>query len=255
MRNSGERKKKKLIKLISFDLWNTIIEDRKELEDKRGEIRIGKIYEYLSSLNIELEDIRKAYLRMSNWLFETQDKTKRSIGTEKQIKYILKRFGVRVNQIVFDEIKKAYESAIFFYPPPLVEGAKETLKKFYNLGIDMCIISDAGRTPGWALRKILEKYALNSYFKRMYFSDEIGWVKPNKKVFLKALKDFKVRKEEMVHIGDKIEKDIEGAKNAGINYIYFSRDGNCEVNPCGKTLPEIYDIFLKLFPVTRSLFS
>lgn len=244
-----------MIRLISFDLWNTIIEDDEELEKKRGGIRIKNLSYYLSPLNISLDEIRDAYNRLSKWLLETQDRTKRAINTEKQINYILKTFGVRTNRLIFEKIKKSYEEAIFLYPPPIINGVKETLKKFYNLKIDMCIISDAGRTPGWALRKILKEYGIDKYFKKMYFSDETGWVKPNKKAFLISMKEFNVKKDEMVHIGDSLRKDIEGAREAGINFILFSRENGCKVNPCAKNFYEIYNVFLNYFPVSKALFD
>lgn len=243
-----------MLKIVSLDLWDTIIEDDPNLEEKRGEIRIKKLYEYLSPLNISIKDVRKAYQKMSDWLFSTQKKTQKSINVSQQIYFIFKEFGTIPNSLVLEDIKMSYESAIFEFPPKVVDNVYEFLEKLKRLNLKLCILSDAGRTPGWALKEILNKYKLIDFFDKIFFSDEIGYVKPNKNTFNKIIKEFNVKKEEVVHIGDSIEKDIIGAKEFGINYIYFSRKSESNFEPSGKNFQEIYNVLTKNFIVETSLF-
>lgn len=243
-----------MLKIVSLDLWDTIIEDDPNLEEKRGEIRIKKLYEYLSPLNISIKDVRKAYQKMSDWLFSTQKKTQKSINVSQQIYFIFKEFGTIPNSLVLEDIKMSYESAIFEFPPKIVDNVYEFLEKLKKLNLKLCILSDAGRTPGWALKEILNKYKLINFFDKIFFSDEIGYVKPNKNTFNKIIKEFNVKKEEVVHIGDSIEKDIIGAKEFGINYIYFSRKSESNFELSGKNFQEIYNVLTKNFIVETSLF-
>ena len=243
-----------MLKIVSLDLWDTIIEDDPNLEEKRGEIRIKKLYEYLSPLNISIKDVRKAYQKMSDWLFSTQKKTQKSINVSQQIYFIFKEFGIIPNSLVLEDIKMSYESAIFEFPPKVVDNVYEFLEKLKRLNLKLCILSDAGRTPGWALKEILNKYKLINFFDKIFFSDEIGYVKPNKNTFNKIIKEFNVKKEEVVHIGDSIEKDIIGAKEFGINYIYFSRKSESNFEPSGENFQEIYNVLTKNFIVETSLF-
>lgn len=243
-----------MLKVISLDLWDTIIEDREDLEEKRGEIRLKKLLEYLSPLNISYSDAKKAYEKMSNWLFSTQKKTLKSVNTEKQICYFYKIFGIKPNKVVLEDVKKVYETAIFEIPPPLIDGVEDFIKKLKKLNIKLCILSDAGRTPGWALREILRRYSLLDYFDKTFFSDELGFVKPNKRNFQKILDEFKVEKSEVLHIGDSFEKDCLGAKNCGINYIHFSRGKeNCN-EFSANSYEEIYKLILEKFVIEKSLF-
>lgn len=243
-----------MLKIISLDLWDTLIEDDPSLEEKRGEIRIKKLYEYLSPLKISLKDIEKIYQKMSEWLFSTQKKTQKSIDVSKQIYFIFKEFGAIPNSLVLEDIKKIYESAIFQFQPKVIDNVHEFLEKIKKFNLKLCILSDAGRTPGWALREILNRYKLLNYFDKTFFSDEIGYVKPNKNTFKKIIEEFKVNKEEVVHIGDSLEKDIIGAKEFGINYIHFSRKNEGNFKPSGKNFEEIYDVLTKNFIVEKSLF-
>lgn len=243
-----------MLKIISLDLWDTLIEDDPNLEEKRGEIRIKKLYEYLSPLKISLKDIEKAYIKMSEWLFSTQKKTQKSINVSQQIYFILKEFGAIPNSLVLEDIKKSYESAIFQFPPKVIDNVYEFLEKIRKLNLKLCILSDAGRTPSWALREILNRYKLLNYFDKTFFSDEIGYVKPNKNTFKKIIEEFKVNKDEVIHIGDSVEKDIIGAKDFGIHYIHFKRKNEMDIKPSGKNFEEIYDILTKNFIVEKSLF-
>lgn len=244
-----------MLKVISLDLWDTIIEDDQNLEEQRGKIRIRILYEYLAPLNITIDDVREAYNRMSEWLFSTQKRLQKSITTTQQIYFIFKQFGAIPNNLVLEDIKKNYESAIFEIPPPLIDKVEEFLQRLKRLNLKLCILSDAGRTPGWALRETLNRFGLLKFFDKTFFSDEIGFVKPNKNSFSKIVKEFNVKKEEVLHIGDNIEKDIIGAKDFGIKYIHFSRGYESEVKPSGKDFDEIYDILIKNFLVESSLFS
>jgi len=100
----------------------------------------------------------------------------------------------------------------------------------------------------------LNRYKILDYFDKVFFSDEIGFVKPNKNSFNRIIKEFNVEKEEVVHIGDSLEKDVLGAKNFGINYIYFSKDKINKIEPSGKNFDEIYKVLIKNFVVETSLF-
>lgn len=67
--------------------------------------------------------------------------------------------------------------------------------------------------------KRLESMGLIKYFKEIYSADQYK-SKPNKEIFINACGDYK--KEECLMIGDSIEKDIEGALNAGIDAIHVN---------------------------------
>ena len=86
---------------------------------------------------------------------------------------------------------------------------------------------------------------IDKYFKKVYLSEEIGYQKPNRKIFDAILHDLNAAPSDCVMIGDDYAVDIVGARNAGIDQIYYNPDGieqsisaTCEV----KNLREIMDI-------------
>lgn len=85
---------------------------------------------------------------------------------------------------------------------------------------------------------------LTKYFKRLILSEEIGVNKPNPKLFEYALEVSGACKEGSVMIGDMFETDIAGAANAGMDQIYFNRNGVCSAGGFEPTytVTELLDI-------------
>lgn len=60
------------------------------------------------------------------------------------------------------------------------------------------------------------------YFTSITVSEEVGVKKPDKKIFLYALDKANAKAEESLMIGDEIEVDIIGARNAGIDQVFYN---------------------------------
>jgi len=63
---------------------------------------------------------------------------------------------------------------------------------------------------------------LHGYFKEVVTSECCGYKKPDKRMFEHALERIQVAPEECIMIGDNYECDIEGARAAGIDQVYFN---------------------------------
>jgi len=59
-----------------------------------------------------------------------------------------------------------------------------------------------------------------------------------KEVFLSVVNELKVAPHEILHIGDNIEMDIENAKKANVNAIFFDGDVGKLINEINKNLKE-----------------
>ncbi|MCJ8007229.1 HAD family hydrolase [Lederbergia wuyishanensis] len=63
---------------------------------------------------------------------------------------------------------------------------------------------------------------LNSCFDTIIISEEVGFSKPDKRIFALALNKLNVQPEDTIFVGDDIEKDIGGCQNANIKGIWFN---------------------------------
>ncbi|WP_088033241.1 HAD family hydrolase [Evansella clarkii] len=63
---------------------------------------------------------------------------------------------------------------------------------------------------------------LNSCFEIILISEEVGFSKPDKRIFEIALNRLNVKPEEALFVGDDIERDIGGCQNVNIKGIWFN---------------------------------
>lgn len=83
----------------------------------------------------------------------------------------------------------------------------------------MGVISDAIFSPGRVLRQLLAHYDILKFFDAFVFSDEIGCSKPDASLFKAAAEALDVKLCEIIHIGDRESKDIEGPHTVGARAV------------------------------------
>jgi putative hydrolase of the HAD superfamily len=95
----------------------------------------------------------------------------------------------------------------------------ETLNELHNRGIRLAIASNWDeRLPG-----LLTALDLTRHFEKMFISYEVGFAKPDKLFFLRALAGMKADPIESAHVGDDPEEDIRGAESAGMRAYLINR--------------------------------
>ena len=94
-----------------------------------------------------------------------------------------------------------------------VVPALDTLGRHFEMGL----LSN-GNTPP-------DRCGLGGRFSFVIFSQDYGVDKPAPRIFEIALKEAGCPTEQLVHVGDSLETDVQGAKNAGILSVWLNRDG------------------------------
>src|SRR5258707_935413 len=99
---------------------------------------------------------------------------------------------------------------------------------------DEAVLADLGRDHALALvtngapdvqREKLAPTTLAAHFKAIVISAELGIGKPDPRIFRSALDAFDVPSGDAVVVGDSLERDIEGARRAGIRSVWIDRAG------------------------------
>lgn len=70
----------------------------------------------------------------------------------------------------------------------------------------------------------LENSNLTQYFDKVFTSEEVGHQKPKPEIFSHAITTVNAKKVQSIMIGDDINVDIQGAKDFGIDQIFFNPD-------------------------------
>lgn len=100
----------------------------------------------------------------------------------------------------------------------LVYGARELLDYLHGK-YEMAIITNGFKEVQH--KKIIQS-GLAKYFRKLFISEEIGSTKPKREIFEHAIKSMNARKKNSLMIGDSWEADIVGARNVGIDQIYYN---------------------------------
>lgn len=126
--------------------------------------------------------------------------------------------------------------------PALLPGAIELLEAL----APRCVLALATNGVARVQRARLAASPIQDYFQGIFISQEMGAAKPDKEFFTPILEALKVDAREAVMVGDTLSSDIQGAINAGIDSIWYSRNGEKSDLPTYqvRTLEEIPGLVL-----------
>jgi len=122
---------------------------------------------------------------------------------------------------VISALERAYNEPLIAFPPALNEDALVTLEGMRERVRRIGLISNTGRSPGVALRELLQKLGILKFFTVTVFSDEAGCRKPDKRIFDLAARELGAELGNTIHVGDNPEADVWGAKQAGMRAVLF----------------------------------
>ena len=104
----------------------------------------------------------------------------------------------------------------------LKEGAVETLEFFKSKGLKIGLISNTIFPKEYHLQD-MRHYGIDKYFDAMLFSCETEYRKPHLSIFNDMLARLDISASKAFFIGDRMEVDIAGAKNAGLTAILLRK--------------------------------
>lgn len=191
-----------MIKVIVFDLWNTLIPTT---------INWPRLFNLIGEQNIPLGVFLERYERATQ--------LKKYKNFEHFRKDFLKEFGPD-SKILEDELYEVFTNRldkIYFFPEVV-----SVLKNLRSKGYKLALLSN---TENIAFNKVEEKIQLSKYFDFLGLSYNIKAIKPDKKMFNSVLKKFKVSPKEVIMVGDSLRSDIIGAKNVGMHNAWVNRKG------------------------------
>ena len=206
-----------MIKAVVFDLWETLITNGDQATRAHASLRLERMARILSTTPEAIDDAYRYVWKRCQELYWSVDK---DIPTRRQIEHFLEALDREVDATTMDALEHAYATVAVEVMPAVVSGADEVLEALrgqYALGL----ISNTGRTPGTALRTVLENLNLSHYFDVMVFSNEHGECKPQMSIFEAVRAALGVKFNEMVFVGDNLYVDVYGAQRCGMRGVLF----------------------------------
>ena len=206
----------KKYKHIFFDLDRTLWDF-----DAAAEVAFERIYEKynLKKLGIpNAHEFHEVYHPLNERLWELYraDKITKDYLNRTRFVLPLEHYGIHDTDLA-DHLSEDY---VYWSPRivRLVPGTKELLEYLrpkYHLHLITNGFQEVQHTK-------LSGSGLEPYFETLTVSEEVGVKKPNPEIFYYALRKAHATAEESLMIGDEMAVDIDGARAAGIDQLFFN---------------------------------
>lgn len=222
-------KKNRNPKAILFDLDDTIVAYGSLSRSVWQEICSS----FSATLGVDETTLFNAVLNSSR--FYWSDPVKHRFGRNNQIqarrdivKDALGRCGVEcdlhVNSIA-DTFSKKRQKAVHLFP-----GSVETLDFFRNRGVKLALITNG---QAHVQREKISRFCLEKYFDCIFIEGELGFGKPDERIYSLALQKLEAKAEECWIVGDNLEWEVQVPLKLGFYTVWN--------DVRGKGLPDTLD--------------
>jgi len=234
---------------VTFDLWDTLIQEFPGGSNEVAKIRVRRIAEALESFGWPqpLAAIEEAYAETGRFLSNVWADD-RDVTLRDQVEFMLGRVEWRLPSKLehgaFSSVEEIYALGMLDHRPALLPDAVEVLEGVRATGVRMGLISNTGRTPGTVLRTIMRDHGILEMFDVTTFSDETLVRKPGSEIFMSTLSPLGVEAKDAVHVGDDPRADIDGAKACGMAAVQVRSDkhaGNPAADACVDRLGDVVE--------------
>lgn len=222
------------IKAVLFDFSGTLVDGRLDVSksrDKAVAILKGRGYnvsrqQYDGAIELSLDVMRaRRVLEMET-------------PYEEVIKDLLTRLGIEATNGLIKTIEDSDYAHYKWRLRPGVRNVVTSLSPRMQLGVVSNSWSDS-------VLKVLRKSRLLGHFNAIVLSKDVGYRKPNRRIFLRAIQELGVRPNQVAFVGDNYRDDVLGPASVGIVPLW--RDGS---RLCGLT--DIPRELLRVLPRIRN---
>lgn len=209
-----------MVKGVFFDFWGTLVENG----------TYSPLKQSFSILRVRMPFGQFAE-QFERVLMTKQYEDQAAAFTE-----VCKAFNVNPMPIVIEKLIGVWNKnrlLATIYPDTI-----DTLKALKEKKIKLALISNA---PQNSVEQAMERFGMKDLFDSVLISHEQGMLK-TEGLFELALKKLKLKKGDVIAVGDSIETDIKGAEAAGIKAYLLDRRGKREFANKVLTLTELVKI-------------
>ena len=234
-------------KWITFDATDTLFKIRGS---------VGQIYVHAANFHMSDANAKKQLLHVETVQreffdsFKTVSKKWPNFGSNHNISSqswwhevvvsTLEQSGYSGNVDIVEKIsEKLYHD--FCHPKcwQLFDDVEEVLTRLQAEGYGLGVISNFDER----LHLLLKNFQLNHFFQFVLCSKEVGYAKPDSRIFQVAseLGGFDIR--DCLHVGNRLDTDYEGALNSGMKAVLINRSSDNAQKLDPLTLNSLFRIF------------
>lgn len=121
-----------------------------------------------------------------------------------------------ISESLFQDLYNRFRQPSAWY---VFEDVRPTLSKLRECGLKLGLISNWDDRLG----PLLNALELDSFFDSIVISSDLGYAKPDPRIFQRAQQQLQVRASEILHVGDSQGEDVEAARGAGFQAVLLER--------------------------------
>jgi HAD superfamily hydrolase (TIGR01509 family) len=211
-----------MLRAVLFDFGDTLINF--EPLDTRAVFRVSarNTYDYLHDRGHVLPSFER-YCRSQFSAVRWRYLWAKLRGREFNSLDLLRRYIEQLSRSTPNGAIELEELAWLWYAPmtrhsTVEEGAAQMLSRLSGQGLQLGLVSNTF-VPGPVLDRHLALHGLLDFFPVRIYSSEVGFRKPNPRIFRAALERMGVGPDEALFVGDLVKTDIVGARRVGMRTV------------------------------------
>ncbi len=208
------------IKHVYFDLDHTLWDF-----DKNSALTFEVIFKE-ENIGIKVQDFLDTYvpINIDYWARYRNNLVSKEVLRVGRLRDSFKSLKIEVSDVVIDSLSNRYISVLPGFNHLLQDTIEilDYLKPQYKLHIITNGFEEIQHSK-------MQNSQIADFFDTVTTSEEAGVKKPHLQIFNMALQKANATPENSIMIGDSYEADIEGAKNAGLQAVFFDYYGKNEI--------------------------
>lgn len=214
------------IQLVSIDIWSTLLKSNPLYKAGRAEA----LRSHLGAQSVDIDEFIALMKKIDDECDEVTEQTGEQFGLTERVRKIyealpaVQRISELTDLVIFEFDQTALEVLLSNLPKVIEEDLLETLSRIDKLGIKMAVMSNTGFIDGRHMRVVLERLGILPFMSLQIFSNEVGAAKPSKLIFQALVEKSGIGGGYILHVGDNLKADYEGAVAAGLKALYLTNE-------------------------------
>ncbi|UCE61629.1 MAG: HAD family hydrolase [Phycisphaerales bacterium] len=236
---------------VLFDVGDTILHARAFKPTEALELAMRPVYDHLNGLGFGLPPFKRYIRRMKYgfvWAFVWSRITRREISVVKGMRRLHAQMGVELElQQTGDLCHRSIDAVSTIFT--VDADALTVVEQLRDAGLKLGLVSNTV-LPGLTIDDFLGQQGFLDYFPVRVYSSDVGYMKPDRRIFALALDRIGVSAERTLFVGDRLDNDIKGASRVGMTtalYVRGDKDPGARPRPdyVFRSLAEVPDIILR----------
>ena len=206
-----------MLRAVLFDLGDTLLDF--EPMDTRAVFRQASrlTYDFLAARGVVMPDFdryTRVYFRAVRWSYLWAKLRQREFNSMDLLRTFHEKMGLPTDEPLLRELAWLWYEPIT-HQTRVEESLPHALAAIRSAGLRLGVISNTF-VPGFVHDRHLEMEGLLEFLPVRVYSSEVGYRKPDKRIFQAALRQLDVAPSEALFVGDLVKTDIVGARRMGM---------------------------------------